>query len=175
MAFTPNNMFAYEILIGLIDGQQPSDIEHRHGITGRTSISNWTSRQFGLTPKQLVSKVLRNELGVAKGDVSYVSGSSENRHLLAVILEGEFMREHRSALPRGEYHIWAFSGLICVQCSTHYPETRKVYRRIYQTKKPIGELSDIRIRKISPSWTEYQVTPQDIAAQFGIIWFPNED
>jgi len=173
MKFTPNDERAYEILMWLIDGQSPTQIEARENINmGKTPIVSWLTRTYAMTAKQVVGKVLRAELGVAKGDVKYVSGTSETRHLLAVVLEGEFMREHRIPLPRGEYHIWTFSGLICVQCSTTYPETRRVYRRIYQTTRPVGEFSDLRIRKISPNWTEYRVTPQDIAAQFGLIWFP---
>lgn len=114
ITYSPDNATAFQILTWLLEGQLPSEIEKREGIGGRTPIVSWLSREYGTTAKQLVERIHRNDLGFTRGKVQYVSGSSENRHLLAVVLEGEFMRDRRKALPRGEYHMWVFEGLICV-------------------------------------------------------------
>lgn len=164
------------ILESIISGETAASIELRliNRVQGR--VVRWAQSRFNMNPLSIRLRAKANTLAVAEGTAYYFSASVGVKRKIAHKLDWEFGDKIKdSDLPLGEFQIWVFSNdLICVSNASMYPVGGKVYKRIYHADFDMDNyrsiIGDDIVALRDPDSTAIKVPPQEVAAQFGLIW-----
>ena len=166
-----------EILERIIAGETAASIERRYINSDQGRVVRWTLSRFNLNPLSIRLRAKAKTLAIAEGAAYYFSASTSVKRKVAHKLDWEFGDKIKdSDLPLGEFQIWVFSNdLICVSNASAYPQGDEVYKRIYHGDFDLdnyrGIIGDDMVMVVDPADTAIKITPQEVAAQFGLIWF----
>lgn len=164
------NLRKAEILIALRDGWKLSDIESRYDHGRSARVSKWLKLCYGRTFAELRKALDDNLTAIAAGDVYYAMASPELINDIAMNLELKANPGGVKDMPNGQYHIWLFEDLVCVQCNRHYGSPIGTYKRIYRTRLNTDDYPQGALAIRSPANTNIPLMAEDIADVFGLLW-----
>lgn len=169
---------AQAIMRAILKGETLVSLERRFDNGRSNRIGDALQLHYGLTATSLRGKVAAGSTAIVTGPVYCVIADVDTRFKVAydLVASQRPPGETRVTLLKGDYEIWVFDGVVCVQCSDHYAATGKVYQRIYHIDL---DTEDPKYRGEhwfsihTPESHGIPVSPQTIARQFGLIWFPD--
>jgi len=166
-----------EILERVMAGESAISIERHFTGCELGRVVRWSISRFNMNPVSIRSRLKAGKLAIAEGTAYYFSASTGIKRKIAHKLDWEFGGKIKdSELPLGEFQFWIFSNnLICISNASMHSNGGGVYKRIYNGEFDLDNyrkiIGDEIVGVIDPSNTAINIPPQEVAAQFGLIWF----
>lgn len=166
------NVRKIEILMALRDGWKLTDIESRYDMGRSARISKWLKLCYGRTFAELRKELENNTTAITFGEVYYAMATPELINDIAMNLELKSNPAGVKEMPTGQYHIWLFDDLVCVQCNRHYGSPIGTYKRIYRARLNTDDYPPGALAIRSPTNTNIPMMAEDVADIFGLLWVP---